>query len=134
MEFGSWKQIPLMGKAAAENVQYISTGRLYKTEDFQTLTPVEMPDGGTVTDLYAYDWENGRLIYALSNVKNEDGTYTATVYLLGDTVTAVISHTAQSPALSLARHGMYLYLGHGGSASFEDTGTVIRLSILSRLF
>ena len=128
-----WKQIPVMGKVCVENAQYFTTGTLYKTEDFVTVTPVEIPDGGTVTDLYTYQLGERQLLYALSNTKNEDDTYTATVYLIGENVTAIASYTATAPALSLVRSGICFYLGLGGSAKLPDTGKVVRLSVFDRL-
>lgn len=128
-----WKQIPVMGKATLGPVQYFTTGILYKTTDFSDITPVEMPDGGTVTDLYTYDLGQRELLYALSNVKNADGSYTATVYLVEESITAVASHTATAPALSLVRYGMCFYLGLGGDKKLPDTGKVVRLSVFDRL-
>ena len=128
-----WKQIPVMGKACVENTQYFTTGTLYKTEEFLTVTPVELPDGGTVTDLYTYQPGERQLLYALSNVKNEDDTYTATVYLMEETPTAVAAYTATVPALSFVRDGSHFYLGFGGSEELPDTGRVVRLSIFDRL-
>ena len=128
-----WKQIPVMGKAALGSVQYFTTGTLYKTTDFSDITAVELPDGGVVTDLYTYALGERQLLYALSNVKNEDGTYTATVYLLEETATAVASCTATAPALSFVRDGFCFYLGFGGSQTSSDTGKVVRLSVFDRL-
>jgi len=134
LEFSSWKQIPVMGKASLGPVQYFTTGTLYKTEDFSDITPVEMPNGGVVTDLYTDRWGEQQLLYALSNTKNEDGTYTATIYLVGQTVTAVADYTATAPALSFVRRGIHFYIGLGGSETLRDTGKVIRLSTFAWLF
>ena len=128
-----WKQLPVMGKAVVGGEQYFTTGTLYKTADFLQITPVELPDGGTVTDLYTYRLGKKQLLYALSNIKNEDDTYTATVYLLGNGATAIASYTATVPALSLVRSGMHFYIGLGGSKTLPDTGKVVRLSVFDRL-
>lgn len=132
LDFDTWKQMPVMGKSAAGSVQYFTTGTLYRTEDFLHITPVALPDGGTVTDLYTYSSGQRQLLYALSNVKNSDGTYTATVYLLEETAAAVAAYTSSAPALSFVRCGMYFYLGLGGSEKFPETGSVIRLSVFDR--
>lgn len=133
LDYFHCKQMPVCGKISDGETQYFTTGKLYRTDDFQTVTPVELPDDGFVADLCGYELGERRLLYALSNIPNDDGTYTATVYLLNDGITAVAGYTAQAPALSLVRDGAYFYIGLGGAAGSPDTGAVIRLSALERL-
>lgn len=133
LSYISWKQIPVMEKVAVGNIQYFTTGKLYQTSDFLQITSIDMPDGGVVTDLYTYKTGEQEHLYALSNVRNEDGTYTATVYLMDKGFTALAAYTAEVPALSMVRHGLYFYVGLGGSAESEDTGAVVRLSVFERI-
>ena len=64
-----WKQIPVMGKVAVGQTQYFTTGTLFKTNDFSQIDPVELPEDGTVTDLYTYQLGEQQLLYALSILK-----------------------------------------------------------------
>lgn len=127
------KQVPIAGKAYANNACYIAAGTLYQTTDFQTFTQVQLPCEGLVTDLLAEPLGDTGLevVYALASAKTEDGSYLSTIYAIAPdgSVLPVAQHEATCLALSFVKEGKGFYVGFGsGDEVSADVGKVIYLT------
>jgi hypothetical protein len=122
------RQIPVGGKVQLGDACYIATGNLYRTEDFQSFTPIAMPRGGYVTDLLTQDG----VLYILCSTQQADGTYTVRIYARYSNylMLPIAKCSATCPALSFVKDGKDFYIGFGGGKEeTADVGKIIKVSL-----
>lgn len=107
---------------------YMSTGNLYKTDDFINFNKIDVPEGECVTDLLVDKKGDDETLFVLT-AKQTEGGYKNTVYWLdGDKLTKVYTFKQTLGALSFAKQSRTLYVGLGGDDIVSaDTGKILKI-------
>ncbi len=121
-------QILFNSSAVMGNSCYISTGNLYKTDDFITFEQIDTPNGECVTDLFT-DKKSGQETLFVLTAKQTEAGYKNTVYWLDETLLKeVYLFDASLSALSFVKSGRTLYVALGGdSLNSNDIGRVLKI-------
>lgn len=115
-------------KAEYQNSMYISTGKLYRTEDMIHAQQIILEEDAAVTDLRIIDQK----LYVMTVQKTEDGAYINSVWCKfgsdPDSFRKVFYFSFGSPAQSFTYHNGYFYFGMGDGILSESNslnGTVL---------
>ncbi len=121
-------QILFNSSAVMGDSCYLSSGNLYKTDDFISFNQIAVPEGECVTDLFVDKKGDSKTLFVLTAVKNDNG-YKNTVYWLnGESLTEIYSFEHATSALSFAKSGRTLYIGLGGDGiESAEIGKVLKI-------
>ncbi len=118
----------LKAKAEYDDSLYISTGKLYRTEDMIHAQQIILEEETAVTDLRIIDQK----LYVLTVQKTQDNTYLNSVWCKfgpePDSFRKVFYFTFGSPAQCFTYHNGYFYFGMGDGILSESNplnGTVL---------
>ncbi|MCH5183456.1 MAG: hypothetical protein J1E00_04690 [Oscillospiraceae bacterium] len=103
---------------------YFSSTKLYACSSADSLREIELPNGGTVNDLYVYNDE----LYVLSIKTIPGENSTSVIYKYGQdafTVAAELKH--EIPAACLAVTEDKIYLGMASNLNHNDNGRVFEI-------
>ena len=107
---GSNRQLPLNKVITYNNKFYFSTGYLYLTDSFETLTKINIPDGAYVEDMTV----NGDNLYILTSTEN-DGEFLNSIWQYNETdgLKEMYSFPCKQSAISLEKYNDIYFVGIG---------------------
>ncbi len=123
-------QIFFNSSAVFGGICYLSTGNLYKTNDFNVFDKIVVPDNACVTDLLVEQNGDDETLYVLATVQNGE-KYKSTIYSLDENKLNEIYSVEQGlSALSFAKEGNKFYVGLGGDfIESQEIGRVLQIEL-----
>ena len=129
VKISKYKINPLGEKVSFDGSIYFTTGYLYQTTDFETLTPITLPGSVRVFDLFVAE----DTLYVLGADQLDDGKYKTTVYALEKGASAfktVFDFLYDVPAISMVVEGEDFYIGMGTKSLVSDkNGMLLHVNI-----
>ncbi len=111
---GRYAYVPILEKKVLDDTLYLTSGRLYATEDMDNIRDITPEGIDYIADILTYDGQ----LYALANRLKDDGEYDITVLKMSseEEFAEVFTTTHELASMSFEYDGIDFYIGVGKKA------------------